>query len=94
MCLPSVYPPDFPSAALLTCKATTLKALCLIYFNIPAIEMFALIRPSKLPSTDELSGDFLLFFSAHSQAIQNESGYIAVCVWIVEMIPRKLNSLH
>lgn len=60
----------------------TLKALYLIYFNIPAIEMFALIRPSKLPSTDELSGDFLPFFSAHSQTAQNEPRYVAVCVWI------------
>lgn len=58
----AVHPPDFSSAALLAGEAVTLKALYLIYFNIPAIEMFALIRPSKLPSTDELSGDFLLFF--------------------------------
>lgn len=55
-------PPEHSSAALLAWEAMTLKALYLIYFSIPAIEMFALIRPSKLPSTDELSGDFLLFF--------------------------------
>lgn len=71
VCLPGVYPPDFPSAALLTCKAMTLKALCLIYFNIPAIEMFALIRPSKLHSTDELSGEnpsiFFCPFSSYSE---------------------------
>lgn len=77
----AVYPPDFSSAALLAWEAVTLKALYLIYFSIPAIEMFALIRPSKLPSTDELSGDFLLFFSAHSSATQNEPQYGAVCAW-------------
>lgn len=79
---PRVYPPDFSSAALLAWEAMTLKAFYLICFNIPAIEIFALIRPSKLPSADELSGDFLLFFSAHSQTTQNEPGYVAVCVWI------------
>lgn len=76
-----MYPPDFSRAALLAWEAMTLKVLYLIYFNIPAIEMFALIRPSKLPSTDELSEDFLLFFSAHSQTTQNEPGYVALCVW-------------
>lgn len=64
--LPGVYPPDFSSAALLAWEAMTLKALCLIYFNVPAIEMFALIRACKLPSTDELSGDFFYFFCLFS----------------------------
>lgn len=82
MCSPRVYPPDFSSAALLAWEAVTLKALYLIYFSIPAIEMFALIRPSKLLSTKELLADFLLFFSAHSQTTQSKPGYIAVCVWI------------
>lgn len=59
--LPSAHPPDCSGAALV--ETVTLKALCLIYFSIPAIEMFALIRPRKLPSADELSGDFLFFFS-------------------------------
>jgi len=82
VCSPGVYPPDFSCTALLAWEAMTLKAFYLIYFNIAAIEMFALIRPSKLPSTDELSGDFLPFFSAHSQTTLNKPDYIAVCVWI------------
>lgn len=70
------------STALLAWEAMTLKALYLIYFSIPAIEMFALIRLSKLPSTDELPGDFLLFFfPAHSQTTQNEP-WILSSVWL------------
>lgn len=66
-CVCLEYPPDSSGAALLAWEAMTLKALNLIYFNIPGIEIFGLIRSSKLPSTDELSVDFLLIFSAYSQ---------------------------
>lgn len=76
--LPSAHPPDCSRAALV--ETVTLKALCLIYFSIPAIEMFALIRPRKLPSADELSGDFLFFFPACSQSTQNKPRFITVCL--------------
>lgn len=73
-------PPEHSRAALLAWEAMTLKALYLIYFSIPAIEMFALIRPSKLLSTDELSGDFLLlFFLPILKQLKNEPGYSGLC---------------